>query len=307
MPIFSLNKALQVANAQLQFGSLLTEKKKEKKTFPLLVVSSQNPELLDPLRSQPSIQADKSKRARRDAPQSHRLLPPRLGFASAMASSTASWSRYGTVPAAHPAAKHEEVVDGDGEVAAPSPSPATAAEAGVAFFSRARAVAGAAAGRPRAWREVLDATAFSRPESCGEARARARRNLAYFRANYALVGLVLVFLGLVYRPVSMLAFLALFVAWLGLYFGRADGEPLVCLGREVDDRVVLAVLSVATVLAVALTRAGLNLLVSLLLAAAVIGVHAAFRMNVYLDERDAFDAAGSSFMGSSYGGYTLPR
>lgn len=226
-----------------------------------------------------------------------------------MAASTASWSRYGTVPPAAPPLKHEEVVvggDGEAAAAAPSPSPATAAEAGVAFFSRARAVAGAAAGRPRAWREVLDATAFSRPESCGEARARARRNLAYFRANYALAALVLVFLGLVYRPVSMLAFLALFAAWLGLYFGRGDGEPpLACMGREVDDRVVLAALSVATVLAVALSRAGLNLLVSLVLAAAAIGAHAAFRMNVYLDERDAYD--GSSFMGSSYGGYALPR
>ncbi|KAG8098573.1 hypothetical protein GUJ93_ZPchr0013g36547 [Zizania palustris] len=222
-----------------------------------------------------------------------------------MASSTASWSRYGTVPAAAPPQKNEAVAaDGNGE-AAPSPSPATAAEAGVAFFSRARAVARATAGRPRAWREVLDATAFSRPESCGEARARARRNLAYFRANYALVALVIVFLGLVYRPLSMLAFLALFVAWLALYFGRGDGDPLVCLRREVDDRVVLAVLSVTTVLAIALTRAGLNLLVSLALAAAIIGVHAAFRINFYVDGSwDAFDGAGS--IGSSYDGYTLP-
>ncbi|KAL5217447.1 hypothetical protein ABZP36_018131 [Zizania latifolia] len=227
-----------------------------------------------------------------------------------MASSTASWSRYGTVPAAAapPPQKYEAAAaDGNGEAAAaPSPSPATAAEAGVAFFSRARAVAGSTAGRPRAWREVLDATAFSRPGSCGEARVRARRNLAYFRGNYALVALVIVFLGLVYRPVSMLAFLALFVAWLALYFGRGDGDPLVCLRREVDDRVVLAVLSVTTVLAVALTRARLNLLVSLVLAAVVIGVHAAFRINFYLDERDAFDGAGS-FIGSSYDGYTLPR
>uniref|UniRef100_A0A0A9D4V8 PRA1 family protein n=1 Tax=Arundo donax TaxID=35708 RepID=A0A0A9D4V8_ARUDO len=113
-------------------------------------------------------------------------------------------------------------------------------------------------------------------------------------------------MGLVYRPVSMLAFLALFVAWLGLYFGRGEGEPLVCLRREVDDRVVLAVLSAATVLTVTLTRAGLNLLVSLVIAAAVIGVHAAFRMNYYLDERDAFDGAGASFTDSGYG-YTLPR
>ena len=69
---------------------------------------------------------------------------------------------------------------------------------------------------------------------------------------------------------------------------------------------MLAVLSAATVLAVALTRAGLNLLVSLLVAAAVIGVHAAFRVNYYLDERDAFDVAGGSLMDNGYG-YTVPK
>ncbi|CAM0876889.1 unnamed protein product [Alopecurus aequalis] len=233
-----------------------------------------------------------------------------------MSSSTASWSRYGAVPPASPpppplAPETNGANNGVEPPALPSSSsPATAAEAGVAFFSRAgvSASAAAAVGRPRSWREVLDFTAFSRPESCGEARARARRNLAYFRANYALAALLLVFLGLVFRPVSMLAFLALFVAWLALYFGRAaDGAPLECLGREVDDRVVLAVLSAATVLVVALTQAGLNLLVSLVIAAALIGVHAAFRMNVYLDESDVFDAAVSSFTGSTYGYSTLPR
>jgi PRA1 family protein 1 len=231
-----------------------------------------------------------------------------------MPSSTASWSRYGAVPTSPPSPPPPPQLrpedDAAGGEAAPSPSPssasvsATAAEAGVAFFSRARAFAGA--GRPRAWREVLDPTAFSRPESCGEARARARRNLAYFRANYALAALALVFLGLVYRPVSMLVFLALFVAWLGLYFGRGDRGPLVCLRREVDDRAVLAALSAATALAVALTRAGINLLVSLAVAAAAVGLHAAFRVNLYVDETDAFDVAGTSFTDSGYG-YALPR
>ncbi|XP_047088860.1 PRA1 family protein E-like [Lolium rigidum] len=234
-----------------------------------------------------------------------------------MSSSTASWSRHGAVPPySPPPPAPAPILEPNGDAAdpalpsssSPPPPTATAAEAGVAFFSRAGASASAAAavGRPRAWREALDATAFARPESCGEARARARRNLAYFRANYALAALLLVFLGLVYRPASMLAFLALFVAWLALYFGRA-GDRLACLGREVDDRLVLAALAAATVLAVALTRAGLNLLVSLVLAAAIIGVHAAFRMNVYLDETDAFDAAVSSFTGSPYGYSALPR
>jgi PRA1 family protein 1 len=132
--------------------------------------------------------------------------------------------------------KHDAVVVAVTDGALASSLATTAAEAGVAFFSRARAIAGAAAGRPRAWREVLDATAFARPDSCGEARAWARRNIAYFGANYALAALVLVFVGLVYRPVSMLAFLALFVAWLGLYFGRGDGEPLLCLGCHGESR-----------------------------------------------------------------------
>ncbi|KAK1643418.1 hypothetical protein QYE76_061223 [Lolium multiflorum] len=232
-----------------------------------------------------------------------------------MSSSTASWSRHGAAPPYSPPPAPKLEPNGDApdptlpSSSSPPPPTATAAEAGVAFFSRAgvSASAAAAVGRPRAWREALDATAFARPESCGEARARARRNLAYFRANYALAALVLVFLGLVYRPASMLAFLALFVAWLALYFARAADDRLACLGREVDDRLVLAALSLATVLAVALTRAGLNLLVSLVIAAAIIGVHAAFRMNVYLDETDAFDAAVSSFTGSPYGYSALPR
>ena len=160
---------------------------------------------------------------------------------------------------------------------------------------------------------VLLASVVSLMLLCGvlSLLSRASGDSAFPTKIYVIVGptaitLVLVFLGLVYRPVSMLVFLALFVAWLGLYFGRGDGEPLVCLGRDVDDRVVLAVLSAATVLAVALTRAGLNLLVSLVVAAAVIGLHAAFRVNFYLDERDAFDVAGNSFTDSAYG-YALPR
>jgi hypothetical protein len=75
---------------------------------------------------------------------------------------------------------------------------------------------------------------------------------------------MLIFLSLVYLLVSMLVFLTFFVARLGLYFGSSEGEPL--------DRVVLAMLSAATVLAIALTCVGLNLLISLVVTAAVIGV-----------------------------------
>ena len=39
----------------------------------------------------------------------------------------------------------------------------------------------------------------------------------------------------------MLVLVVLFVTYLGPYFGRGEGEPLVCLDREVDDLVVLAI------------------------------------------------------------------
>ncbi|KAL6880091.1 hypothetical protein ACP4OV_011656 [Aristida adscensionis] len=109
-------------------------------------------------------------------------------------------SRYGAIPVSPPL-----VYAVNGEEAGSS-SPAAA------FLWRARAPLARVARRLRPWREVLEL----------EARVRARRNLADFRANYAVAAMALAVLGLLRRPVSMLAFLALAVAWLLLCFGRAD-------------------------------------------------------------------------------------
>ncbi|KAJ0969847.1 hypothetical protein J5N97_022724 [Dioscorea zingiberensis] len=118
----------------------------------------------------------------------------------------------------------------------------------------------------RPWHELFDHIAFARPYSYGEAMARFRRNLASFRMNYVFVALLIVFFGLLWHPVSMIVFLVVFI--------------------EVDDWIVLIVLSVITIIILVLTCMGLNVLVLLVIAAVLIGLHATFRMSkdLLLDE-----------------------
>lgn len=75
-------------------------------------------------------------------------------------------------------------------------------------------------GRCRCWTRRAGDGVLA-PKDLRGGRARARHNLAHFRANYVLAVLVLVFVGLVYCPVSVLVLLVLFVC--------GDGELLVCL------------------------------------------------------------------------------
>ncbi|KAL1192966.1 PRA1 family protein E [Cardamine amara subsp. amara] len=141
----------------------------------------------------------------------------------------------------------------------------------------------------RPWRELLDLSAISLPHKYDEAMAHLRHNISYFRANYALVVLAIVFVGLVYHPMSMIAFIVVFIGWILLYFSRDANDPILISGKEVDDRIVLGLLSLVTILALAYTDVGENALVSLIIGLVIVGAHGALRStdDLFIDEETA--------------------
>lgn len=168
------------------------------------------------------------------------------------------------------------------------------------FFGRARLHTENFVAKRRPWRDFFDYSAISRPISYDDAMARIRQNLNYFRVNYAMVMLLIIFLSLIYHPISMIIFLIVFVAWFFLYFFRDARSPIMIFNRVVDDRVVLIGLSLLTIFALAFTNVGMNVLLSLIIVVAVVGLHAAFRStdNLFLDEQDAAEGGLLSVVGS---------
>ncbi|KAL0924050.1 hypothetical protein M5K25_004854 [Dendrobium thyrsiflorum] len=143
------------------------------------------------------------------------------------------------------------------------------------FFSRAKARGRSALATRRPWRELFYFHYFSLPPSLGEAYLRIRSNAIYFAMNYIIFLLLVVFLSLLWHPVSLIVFILMMAFWLFLYFLR--DEPVALLGRTIDDRFVLIGLSIVTLVLLLLTDATANILISLLVGVVIVLVHASFR------------------------------
>ncbi|KAK1428961.1 hypothetical protein QVD17_17802 [Tagetes erecta] len=146
----------------------------------------------------------------------------------------------------------------------------------------------------RPWSELVDRTAFSKPESISEAAGRIRKNYSYFRVNYlSVIGGVVGF-SLLTNPFSLIILLALLAAWLFLYLFRPSDPPLVILGRSFSERETLGLLIVSSIVVVFLTSVGSVLISALLLGTALVSAHGAFRTpeDLFLDEQDPPSSAG---------------
>ncbi|CAA7406236.1 unnamed protein product [Spirodela intermedia] len=154
----------------------------------------------------------------------------------------------------------------------------------------------------RPWYELADRSSFSRPESVSEAASRVRKNVSYFRINYIAFLAAVLALSLLSHPISLFVLLALLASWCFLYLFRPADPPLVILGRQFSDRETLIGLVVVTVFVVFLTSVGSLLISALLVGAALVCVHGAFRMpeDLFLDEQEP--GVGGSGLLSFLGG-----
>ncbi|KAL2493203.1 PRA1 family protein F2 [Abeliophyllum distichum] len=172
----------------------------------------------------------------------------------------------------------------------PTSSSPSGNRASLEYITRAKERIKAGLGTTRPWREMFNFHSFNLP-STSDAFGRIKKNFAFFLMNYAIIVLLVLFLSLLWHPISLIVFIVMMAVWLFLYFLR--DEPLSIFGRVITDRVVLIVLSIITIAVLLFTRATFNILVALLVGVVVVLIHSAVRKtdDLYVDE----EATGGLF------------
>lgn len=140
----------------------------------------------------------------------------------------------------------------------------------------------------RPWYELVDRSAFSRPDSFSDATSRILKNLSYFRINYIFLFAITLAFTLMSHPFSLIVLLGLLGSWCFFYLFRPADAPLFILGRQFSDREAFLGLIGLTVIAVFLTSIGSLLMWAVTIGLMISGIHAAFRIpeDIFLDDQE---------------------
>ena len=139
--------------------------------------------------------------------------------------------------------------------------------------------------------EILDASAYARPVSFGDATSRMQKNLNYFRINYLVFASAVLSLFVLFHPSSLAIFGSVAAAWVYVFSVRS--EPLKLGDREVSHRETLLGMSGLSAFVIfMLTSAGTVLFSGLGVALLGVGAHAAARVPDDLFVEDANDNKG---------------
>ncbi|KAI4352709.1 hypothetical protein L6164_006932 [Bauhinia variegata] len=129
-------------------------------------------------------------------------------------------------------------------------------------------------GTRKPWMEMLQPRHIRLPSSLNELIQRMRTNIGFFLANYLIIILLILFLSLLWHPVSLIIYIIIMAVWIWLYFLRND--PLVVLGFLVDDRMVVVLLLFFTIGVLFLTNVK-DVIVGICVGVVAVLVHAVMR------------------------------
>ncbi|KAE8674348.1 putative cytidine deaminase 1, 2, 7 [Hibiscus syriacus] len=154
------------------------------------------------------------------------------------------------------------------------------------FISQAREQIRSGLCTRREWKEMVKTESIKLPTHLNDAIQRFRTNAAHFRVNYVIVILFLLFLTLLWQPVSLIVFIIMMAAWLFLYFLRDD--PVSIEGFIIDDRIVMTGLLGVTIAMLMLTGVTNNIIVGLSVGIAAVLGHGMLRTtdDLFLEDEE---------------------
>jgi len=165
----------------------------------------------------------------------------------------------------------------------------------VAAFGRVKESAQHVLAQQKPMSEILDASAYSRPLSFGDATSRMQKNLNYFRINYLVFTLCVLSAFIMFHPSSLVVFGCVAACWAYVFSVRQ--EPLKFGDRELSHReTLLGMCALSAFVIFMLTSAGTVLFSGMGVALLAIGAHAAARVPDDLFVEEANDKGFFSFL-----------